>query len=347
MEFSASQIALLLGGKIIGDESRKVSDVAPIEQAAEGKLSFLCDEKFVPLLSQVQGGVILVTESLLPTSHSETTSPSLEGAWGCLILVENARGAMAQLLKLVAKAMNPAKKGIEQPSFISEGVNVPEDAYIGAFAYVGKNVTLGRGVQIYPHVYIGDNCQIGDGTILYSGVKVYYNCVIGKECILHSGCIIGADGFGFEPDAQGINQKVPQIGGVIIEDDVELGANTCVDRAMMGSTRVKKNAKVDNLVQIAHNVEVGESDFLCSQVGIAGSTKVGSHCILAGQVGVAGHIEIADNCVFGAQTGIAGSVRKAGMYQGSPAIDAMNWRKSSVVFKQLPELSKQVNKLSK
>lgn len=349
MEFSASQIALLLGGKIIGDGSRKVSDVAPIEQAAEGKLSFLCDEKFVGELAKVQGGVVLMNRSLYPAAEQNLSSVDEEGkiTQATLILVENARGAMAELLKIVAKAMNPAKKGVEQPSYISEGVSVPEDAYVGAFAYIGKNVKLGRGVQIYPHVYIGDNCQIGDGTILYSGVKVYYNCVIGKECILHSGCIIGADGFGFEPDAQGVNQKVPQIGNVIIEDDVELGANTCVDRAMMGSTRVKKNAKVDNLVQIAHNVEVGESDFLCAHVGIAGSTKIGSHCILAGQVGVAGHIEIADNCVFGAQSGVAGSVRKAGMYQGSPAIDAMNWRKSSVVFKQLPELAKQVNKLSK
>lgn len=334
MEFSASQIAMLLGGKVIGDGNKKVSDVAPIEQAAEGKLSFLCDEKFVGELAKVEDGVVLMTKSLYQEQPTGAT----------LILVDNARGAMAELLKLVAKTLNPAKQGVEQPSFVSEGVSVPEDAYVGAFAYIGKNVKLGKGVQIYPHVYIGDNCQIGDGTILYSGVKVYYNCVIGKECILHSGCIIGADGFGFEPDAQGVNQKVPQIGGVIIEDDVELGANTCVDRAMMGSTRVKKNAKVDNLVQIAHNVEVGESDFLCSQVGIAGSTKVGSHCILAGQVGVAGHIEIADNCVFGAQSGIAGSVRKAGMYQGSPAIDAMNWRKSSVVFKQLPELSKTIHR---
>lgn len=335
---------MLLGGKIIGDGSRTVSDVAPIEQAAEGKLSFLCDEKFVGELAKVSGGVVLMSKPLLTSPKGEEIIPETKAT---LILVDNARGAMAELLKLVAKAMNPAKQGIEQPSFVSEGVCVPEDAYVGAFAYIGKNVTLGKGVQIYPHTYIGDNCKIGDGTILYSGVKVYYNCVIGRECILHSGCVIGADGFGFEPDAQGVNQKVPQIGNVIIEDDVELGANTCVDRAMMGSTVVHKNAKVDNLVQIAHNCQIGESDFLCSQVGIAGSTTIGKHCILAGQVGVAGHIEIADNCVFGAQSGIAGSVKKAGMYQGSPAIDAMNWRKSSVVFKQLPELSKQVNKLSK
>lgn len=337
MEFSAQQIAMLLGGKVTGDANRKVSDVGPIESAHEGQLSFLCDAKYLPHLPQTGASVVLMTESIPFDGETNAT----------LIRVENARAAMGQLLSLVAKAMNPAKQGIEQPSYISEGVTVPEDAYIGAFAYIGKNVQLGKGVQIYPHTYIGDNAKIGDNTILYSGVKVYYNCVIGKDCILHAGVVIGSDGFGFEPDAKGVNQKLPQIGNVIIEDDVEIGANTTVDRAMMGSTIIRRNAKIDNLVQVAHNVEVGESTFLCAQVGIAGSTKVGGHCILAGQVGVAGHIEIADNCVFGAQTGIAGSVRKAGMYQGSPAIDAMNWRRSSVGFKQLPDIMKRLQELEK
>ena len=264
-----------------------------------------------------------------------------------LIRVENARAAMGQLLALVAKAMNPAKQGIEQPSFVSEGVAVPEDAYVGAFAYIGKNVQLGKGVQIYPHTYIGDNVKIGNHTILYSGVKIYYNCQVGNDCILHAGAVVGSDGFGFEPDAKGVNQKLPQIGNVIIEDDVEIGANTTIDRAMMGSTIVRRNAKIDNLVQIGHNVEVGASDFLCAQVGIAGSSKIGSHCILAGQVGVAGHLEIADNCVFGAQSGIPSHVRKPGMYQGSPIIDAMNWRRSVVGFKQLPELMKKIQELEK
>jgi UDP-3-O-[3-hydroxymyristoyl] glucosamine N-acyltransferase len=189
--------------------------------------------------------------------------------------------------------------------------------------------------------------QVGDNTILYSGVKIYYNCLVGKDCILHAGVVIGSDGFGFEPDAKGVNQKLPQIGNVVIEDDVEIGANTTIDRAMMGSTIVRRNAKLDNLVQIGHNVEVGESNFLCAQVGVAGSTKIGGHCILAGQVGVAGHLEIADNCVFGAQSGIPSSVRKAGMYQGSPIIDAMNWRRSVVGFKQLPDLIKKIQDLEK
>ena len=337
MEFSAQQIAMLLGGKIAGDANRKVSDVGPIESAHEGQLSFLCDAKYLPLLSKTGASVVLMTDSIAFEGETNAT----------LIRVENARAAMGQLLALVAKAMNPAKQGIEQPCFVSEGVTIPEDAYIGAFAYIGKNVQLGKGVQIYPHTYIGDNVKIGDNTILYSGVKVYYNCVIGKDCILHAGVVIGSDGFGFEPDANGVNQKLPQIGNVIIEDDVEIGANTTVDRAMMGSTIIRRNAKLDNLVQVAHNVEIGESTFMCAQVGVAGSTKVGGHCILAGQVGVAGHINIADNCIFGAQSGIANNVKKSGMYQGSPAIDAMNWRRSSVGFKQLPDLMKKIQELEK
>lgn len=337
MEFSAQQIAMLLGGKIIGDGNRKVWDVGSIESAKEGQLTFLCDAKYLPYLSSTGASVVLMTDSIAFEGETNAT----------LIRVENARAAMGQLLALVAKAMNPAKQGVEQPSYVSEGVAVPEDAYIGAFAYVGKNVQLGKGVQIYPHVYIGDNVRIGDNTILYSGVKVYYNCVVGNDCILHAGVVVGSDGFGFEPDAKGVNQKLPQIGNVIIEDDVEIGANTTVDRAMMGSTIIRRNAKIDNLVQVAHNVEVGESTFLCSQVGIAGSSKIGGHCILAGQVGVAGHLEIADDCVFGAQSGIPSSVRKAGMYQGSPIIDAMNWRRSVVGFKQLPDLMKKLQELEK
>ena len=328
---------MLLGGKVTGDANRKVSDVGPIESAHEGQLSFLCDAKYLPHLPQTGASVVLMTESIPFDGETNAT----------LIRVENARAAMGQLLSLVAKAMNPAKQGVEQPSFVSEGVTIPDDAYIGAFAYIGKNVQLGKGVQIYPHTYIGDNVKIGDNTILYSGVKVYYNCVVGNDCILHAGVVVGSDGFGFEPDAKGVNQKLPQIGNVIIEDDVEIGANTTIDRAMMGSTIVRRNAKIDNLVQVAHNVEVGESTFLCAQVGIAGSSKIGGHCILAGQVGVAGHLEIADNCIFGAQSGIPSHVRKAGMYQGSPIIDAMNWRRSIVGFKNLPDIMKRLQELEK
>ena len=343
MEFSAQQIALLLGGKVYGNASTSVSDVAPIEQAQAHQLSFVTEEKYLPFIATSQAGVILVTQSLL----NDSIIAAAQNASSALIAVENARGAMAQLLQLVAKTINPTRQGIEQPSFISEGVSVPEDAYIGAFAYIGKNVRLGKGVQIYPQVYIGDNVVIGDNTILYAGSKVYYNCQVGANCIIHSGVVIGADGFGFEPDSKGLNQKIPQIGNVVIEDDVEIGANTTIDRAMMGTTIVRSNAKLDNLVQLGHNVEIGQSTFMCAQVGVAGSTKIGHHCILAGQVGVAGHIEIADQCVFGAQTGVAGSVKKPGIYQGSPAIDASVWRRAIVGFKQLPEMIKKLNELEK
>lgn len=327
MEFSAQQIAAVLGGTLVGNPNAKVSDVAPIEQAQAQHLAFITDEKYLPFLEKTKAGVVLVSKGLSINDYRLADDQAI-------ILVENARGAMGQLLTMVSKAMNPAKRGIEQPSFVSEGVVVPEDAYVGAFAYIGKNVRLGAGVQIYPNVYIGDNVTIGDHTILYAGVKVYSHCKIGSDCILHAGAVVGSDGFGFEPDTQGVNQKIPQIGNVIIEDDVEIGANTTIDRAMMGSTIVRKNAKIDNLVQIAHNVEIGESTFCCAQVGIAGSTKIGKHCILAGQVGVAGHIEVVDNCIFGAQTGIAGNIRKQGMYSGSPAIDAGVWRRAVVKFKQ-------------
>ena len=332
MEFSAQQIAILLGGALYGNSNAKVSDVAPIEHAQPHQLAFITEDKYLPYLQQTKAGVVLITRSVV---EGKMTFPDGEGkVGGAVILVENARGAMGQLLGIVSKAMNPPRQGIEQPSFVSEGVTVPQDAYVGAFAYIGKNVRLGKGVQIYPNVYIGDDVTIGDYTILYAGAKVYAHSQIGANCILHAGVVVGSDGFGFEPDAQGVNQKIPQIGNVIIEDDVEVGANTTIDRAMMGSTIVRKNAKIDNLVQIAHNVEVGESTFLCAQVGIAGSTKVGAHCILAGQVGVAGHIEIADHCVFGAQTGVPNSIRKPGTYMGYPAIDAGLWRRAVVKFKQ-------------
>ena len=332
MEFSAQQIAALLGGALYGNANAMVSDVAPIEQAQAQHLTFITEDKYLPYLQQTKAGVVLITRSVV---EGKISFPEGEGkAGGAVILVENARGAMGQLLQLVSKAMNPKKQGIEQPSFVSEDVAVPADAYIGAFAYIGKNVRLGAGVQIYPNVYIGDNVTIGDNTILYAGVKIYAHCVVGKDCILHAGVVVGSDGFGFEPDAQGVNRKIPQIGNVIIEDDVEIGANTTIDRAMMGSTIIRKNAKLDNLVQIAHNVEVGESTFCCAQVGIAGSSKIGKHCILAGQVGVAGHIEITDNCIFGAQTGVPNSIKKPGTYMGYPAIDAGLWRRAVVRFKQ-------------
>ena len=324
---------------MIGNPEIQVQDVAPVESAQPNQLSYITEDKYLPFLATTKAGIVLITESLL---SGEKLSPQTT-----LVVVPNARQAIGQLLQGVAEFLRPRKRGIEQPSFTDASVNIPEDAYIGAFAYIGKGVKLGKGVQIYPQAYIGDYTVIGDNTIIYAGVKIYDHCTIGRDCIIHSGCVIGADGFGFEPDAQGVNHKIPQIGTVVIEDDVEIGANTTIDRAMMGETRVKKNVKIDNLVQVAHNVQVGESTFLCAQVGIAGSTTMGHHCIMAGQVGVAGHITVADKVICGAQAGVAGSIRQAGTYQGSPAIDAMNWRRSSVVFKNLPEIQRQLNQLNR
>lgn len=337
MTFTAEQIAAVVGGRIIGNAQAVVSDVAGIETAQAGQLCFLGDPKFVHYLPETKASIVLMTSSLEWQGETQAT----------LVMVENARGAMAQLLRMVQEVMQPKHRGIEQPCFIAEGVEIPEDAYIGAFSYIAKGAKIGKGAQIYPNCYVGENVKIGEQTTLYAGVKVYYNCVIGNYCILHAGAVIGADGFGFEPDAEGVLQKVPQIGNVVIADDVEIGANTCIDRAMMGTSHIGKNSKIDNLVQLGHNITTGESTIMCSQVGVAGSTTIGSHCVLAGQVGVAGHLTIADNCIFGAQSGIPSNVNKPGMYMGTPAIDAGTWRRAVVGFKNLPDIMRTVNKLEK
>lgn len=350
MQFTAQQIAAVVHGEVIGDGQVAVADVSPIEAARKGTLCFLGDEKYLPYLATTEASIVLMSRGISyeeALSQRENVVEGSSSAAPTLILVDNARGAMASLLAMVQEVLCPKKKGIEQPCFIAEGVNIPEDAYVGAFSYIGKGAQIGAGAQIYPQCYVGDNVKIGEETILYAGVRIYYNCVIGRRCILHSGAVIGADGFGFEPDAQGVLQKVPQIGNVVLGDDIEVGANTCIDRAMMGSTHVSDGSKLDNLVQVGHNVQVGSQTMMCAQVGVAGSTEVGSHCILAGQVGVAGHIKIADGSIFGAQSGVAGNIRQKGVYMGSPAIDAAVWRRSSAAFKSLPEMLRIVYRLDK
>lgn len=337
MTFTAQQIAAAVGGQIKGNPEAAASDVSAIEAAKPGTLCFVGDAKYLPYLESTEASIVLLSRDI----PFDGTTPAT------LILVDNARGAMARLLQMVQEVICPKKKGIEQPCFIAEGVEIPEDAYVGAFAYIAKGAKIGRGAQIYPQTYLGENVRIGDDTIVYAGARIYYNCSVGKRCIIHSGAVIGADGFGFEPDAEGVLQKVPQIGNVRIGDDIEIGANTCIDRAMMGSTTVADGSKIDNLVQLGHNVQIGERTMLCAHVGIAGSTQVGNRCILAGQVGVAGHISIADNVIVGAQAGIAGSIRKEGMYQGSPAVDAMLFRRISSVWKNLPEMQRIVYRLGK
>ena len=333
LTFTAEQIARLVGGEIRGNAQVTVSDFAAIESAKEGTLCFLNDVKYIRYLPETKASVVLMSRSIAFEGETLAT----------LILVDNARSAIATLMQMVSEAIHPRKKGIEQPCFIAEGVEIPEDAYVGAYAYIAPGARIGRGAQIYPQCYIGENVRIGDNCILYAGTKIYYNCIIGNDCIIHAGAVIGADGFGFEPDEKGINRKIPQIGNVVIEDDVEIGANTTIDRAMTGTTRIGRNTKIDNLVQVGHNCEVGESTFMCAQVGLAGTTIVGKRCILAGQVGVAGHLSIPDGTILAAQAGVAGTIKQPGVYQGSPAIDAMLWKRASVAFKNLPEMQQMLN----
>ena len=335
MKLTANQIAQMVQGEVVGNGEVEISDVCTIEDGKQGCITFLYDKRYLQYLPHTRASVVLLSRSLEFEGSTSAT----------LIMVDNARAAVAMLLKMVEEVLAPKRRGIEQPVFIASDVEVPEDAYVGAFAYIGKNVRLGKGVQIYPQVYIGDDVEIGDNTVLYAGVKVYHHCKIGNNCIIQAGAVIGADGFGFEADNTGVNQKISQVGIVVIEDDVEIGANATVDRAMMGKTIVHNNVKIDNLVQVAHSVEVGEGTVLCAQVGIAGSSKVGAHCILAGQVGMAGHIEVVDNCILGAKTGVPGSILKSGVYLGSPAQPISEFKRCIAVFRNLPELRRLVRDL--
>ncbi len=337
MNFKASQIAELVQGSIVGDPDSFVNDVSKIEEDRENTLTFLANPKYTKYIYTTKASVVIVNNDFVPEKEINAT----------LIKVPNAYQALATLLDMYEKSQ-PQKSGIEQPSFIDESATVGDFVYVGAFAYIGQNVKLGNNVKIYPQAYVGDNVEISDNTIIYSGVKIYKGCKIGSNCIIHSGTIIGADGFGFVPDENNVYRKIAQIGNVIIEDEVEIGSNTCIDRATMGSTIVRKGAKIDNLIQIAHNVDVGEKTVMAAQTGIAGSTKIGKECMFGGQVGVVGHLSIADNVKIGAQSGIPNSVKKEGaVIMGSPAIDAMKHTKSLILFKKLPDIYTQLNNLEK
>ena len=338
MQFTAQMIAGFLKGEVIANANAAVSELAKIEEGRPGCLSFLANPKYTEYLYSTQSSIVLLDSSieLDPAKEVKTT----------LVKVENARAAMGMLLNMVQETLNPRKQGIEQPAYIAEGVTVPADAYVGAFAYLGKGVQVGEGAQIYPQVYLGDNVKVGKGCILYAGVKVYHDCVIGDGCILHSGCVIGADGFGFAP-VDGKLQKISQIGNVIIEDDVEIGANTTIDRATMGHTVIGHGTKMDNLVQIGHNVVTRESNVFCSQVGVAGTTKIGAWNTFAGQVGVAGQCEIGSQNVFGAQSGIPGNVGDGQTMMGTPIIQAREWARQCVYLKRLPDMQKDIQQLKK
>lgn len=334
MEFSAQQIAGLVGGTIEGNPAVKVNDFAKIEEGRPGCISFLANMKYAHYLYETESSIVLVNKDFQLEGETKAT----------LIRVENAYETVAKLLTL-AESMKPKRKGIDSLAFIDPTAKVGKDCYIGPFVAIGPGAVIGDGVVLHPHVTIGENASVGNNTEIYSNAVIYHDCKVGQNCILHAGCVIGADGFGFAPTSEGY-EKIPQIGIVTIEDNVEIGANTCVDRSTMGSTYVRKGVKLDNLVQIAHNDDIGSHTVMSAQVGIAGSTKVGEWCMFGGQVGIAGHATIANRTMAGAQSGIPNSVKKEGTaIQGSPAIDGKNFWRSSVVFKQLPELNATVNQL--
>lgn len=336
MQFTASQIAALAGGVIEGDGDVVISTFAKIEEGEPGAISFLANPKYTSFIYTTRSSAVLVSNTFVPEHPVACT----------LIKVEDPYATVARLMEMASQMLRPEPVGIEQPSFIAEGVVVPEDAYIGAFAYIGKNAKIGKGAKIYPHAYLGENTSVGENTIIYSGVKVYRDCRIGNRCVLHSGAVIGADGFGFAP-VDGHYNKIPQLGNVAIEDDVEIGANTTVDRATMGSTCVKTGTKLDNLIQVAHNCVIGENTVMAAQAGIAGSTKIGSHCMVGGQVGFAGHIEVGDNVQIGAQSGIPSNVKAGSRIMGSPAVDISKYARMVVLQKNLQELYERVKSLEK
>lgn len=338
IEFTAAQIAEALKGEIVGDGNVKLRDVAKIEEGHEGALSFLANPKYEHYIYTTKSSAVLVNRNFKPENQIAAT----------LIYVDNAYEAFASLLDMVADVVIPKKSGIEQPSYIDPSATYGDGLYLGAFAYIGPKAKIGKNVQIYPQVYIGDNVQIGDNVILYPGVKIYYNCVIGNNVTIHAGTSIGADGFGFAPNSDNNYKKIPQIGNVIIEDYVEIGANSCVDRATMGSTIVHKGVKLDNLVQVAHNVQIGENTVMSAQGGIAGSTKIGANCMFGGQVGFAPHITIADGVHLGAQSGVNSSIKTEGATMiGSPVQEYQSWLRSYVVFRKLPEIAKRLDTLEK
>ena len=334
MEFSAQQIAEFIHGKIEGDENATVNTFAKIEEGKKGAISFLSNPKYTHYLYDTESSVVLVDEALELTRQTKAT----------LIRVSNAYESVAKLLQLY-ESMKPKKQGIDSMAFVSSTAKIGEGCYVGAFAYIGDNVEIGDNCQIYPHATIYDNTKIGNNCIIYPNASIYHDCRIGNNVTLHSGCVIGADGFGFAPSQDGYD-KIPQIGIVTIEDNVEIGANTCVDRSTMGSTYIRNGVKLDNLIQIAHNVEVGKNTVMAAQVGVAGSTKVGEWCMFGGQVGMAGHITIADRTNVGAQAGIPGNVRKPDTtILGTPAYDAKGFMRSSAIFRKLPDMYAQLNNL--
>jgi len=335
MTFTASQIALLVNGKIQGDANASVSSFGKIEEAKTGQLAFLANPKYEDHLYSTQASIIIVNESLQLKENIGST----------LIRVPDAYSAFATLLSKYQEMMTQQMNGIQQPSYIAKTASYGENVFVGAFAYVGENVRIGTNTKIFPGVFIGDNVTIGNSTIIHPGVKIYKDCLVGDRVTIHAGTVIGSDGFGFAPQADGTFKKVPQIGNVIIENEVEIGANTTIDRATIGSTIIKAGAKLDNLIQVAHNVEIGNSTVIAAQAGISGSTKIGKGAMIGGQAGVVGHLQIGDGARINAQSGVSKSVEAGKAVTGSPAHDYTAALRSQAISRNLPELEKRVKEL--
>ncbi len=334
MKITVGQLAALVNGTVEGDESALINNYAKIEEATQGCLTFLANPKYTHYIYTTKATAVLVRNDFVPEQHVNAT----------LIRVNDPYETLAHLLNFVSQ-QQPVKQGIEQPCHL--GSDMPDDIYVGAFAYVGNNVKVGKNVKIYPQVYVGDNVTLGDDVILYPGVKIYHGCRIGNRCIIQAGAVIGSDGFGFAPKEDGTYEKIAQVGIVILEDDVEIGANTTIDRATMGATVVKKGTKLDNLIQIAHNVEIGENNVFAAQVGVAGSTKIGNHNMVGGQVGFSGHITIGDNNGIGAQSGIPKSIGNNLQIIGTPPVGIKEFYKNYLYIQRLSEMVHDIKDLKK
>jgi UDP-3-O-[3-hydroxymyristoyl] glucosamine N-acyltransferase len=336
MKFTAAQIASILEGEVIGNPDAEVSKLSKIEEGVEGSLTFLANPKYVNYIYSTKATITIVNKTFVPENTLTTT----------LIKVEDAYNSFSKLLEYYNQ-VKLMKSGIEQPTFISEGVTYGENLYLGGFSYIGKNVVIGDNVKIYPNSYIGDNVTIGDDCVFFAGVRIYSETIIGKKCTVHSGAVIGSDGFGFAPNGDKSYSKIPQIGNVILEDNVDVGACTTIDRATMGSTVIRKGVKLDNQIQIAHNVEIGENTVIAAQTGIAGSTKIGKNCLIGGQVGFAGHIVIGDNVRIQAQSGVGKNINDGEIVQGSPSFNYSDWNKSYVHFRNLPKIVTEIDNIKK
>lgn len=335
MVFTAKQIADFLKGEVLGNPDVTVSNFSKIEEGMSGTISFLANPKYTSYIYTTEADIVLVNSDFVPEKPIKAT----------LIKVPNAYAALASLMEMVNNNA-PRKTGQESMSFVSQTATLGEEVYVGAFAYISDNAEIGEKSVIHPQVYVGENVKIGKDCVLYPGAKVYSDCVIGDRCIIHSGAVIGADGFGYSKESEAYH-KIPQMGNVLIEDDVEVGANTTIDRAVMGSTVIRRGVKLDNLIQIAHNCEIGEHTAMAAQVGIAGSTKIGENCVLGGQVGIGGHITIGKNSQIGAQSGIISNTKEGAEIMGSPAIPVKSFFKSSIILPKLPDMYKQLSAMEK